>query len=80
MRSVSFFTPDAAPNLIRNGLNPALFIGDFYSAERRTVDARYLAIEKKYGFDGVGLFASQLLTDDLAEHLATGNFEQRPNE
>ena len=47
----------------------ALYVGHFYDATTKTIDARYLELPQKAGFDGVGLFAAQLLTDDLLGRL-----------
>lgn len=58
---------------------PALYIGHFYNAQTGAIDARYLALRDKYNFDGVGLFAAQLLNDDLADNLAHGVFEVGAN-
>ena len=52
---------------------PALFIGHFYKADAKTLNADYLDLEKKLKFDGFGLFAAQSLTDDLIEKLAKRN-------
>jgi hypothetical protein len=49
---------------------PAFFIGHFYEAQTRKLDERYLQIEKKFDFDGIGFFAAQSLTDNLVERLA----------
>jgi uncharacterized lipoprotein YddW (UPF0748 family) len=49
---------------------PAIFIGHFYNEKENKFDRRYLDIERKFNFGGVGLFAAQSLTDDLIERLA----------
>jgi uncharacterized lipoprotein YddW (UPF0748 family) len=51
---------------------PALFIGHFYNPKEKKLIENYLEIERKFKFDGYGLFAAQNLTDDLIEKLATG--------
>ncbi len=48
---------------------PALYVGHFYDANAKTLDMRYLAMPGKLKMDGVGLFAAQLVTDDLAAKL-----------
>lgn len=55
------------PSTVR--VYPALFIGHFYDPATKKVDARYLELPRKLGFDGVGLFAAQAVTDDLAAQL-----------
>jgi uncharacterized lipoprotein YddW (UPF0748 family) len=52
---------------------PALYIGHFYNAETKTLNAAYLDLEKKLGLGGFGLFAAQSLTDDLVEKLSKRN-------
>ena len=49
---------------------PALFIGHFYNSNERKLNQDYLEIERKFRFDGFGLFAAQSLTDDLIEKLS----------
>ena len=62
----------------RTRIYPALYIGHFYDAGKQTLDQRYLALQRKYDFDGIGLFAAQLLTDDLITKLAGGAFAAAP--
>ena len=57
---------------------PALFIGHLYDPKAGRLDERYLRLMRKHDFDGVGLFAAQLLTDDLIARLAGGAFDARP--
>ncbi len=64
------FRRDVSP---KTKIYPAFFIGHFYDAKQRRLDARYLQITEKYKFDGVGFFAAQSLTDDLIEKLAKEN-------
>lgn len=52
---------------------PAIFIGHFYNQKENKFDRRYLDLESKFNFDGIGLFAAQSLTDDLIEKLANEN-------
>lgn len=49
---------------------PALFIGHFYNPKEKKLNGDYLEIERKFKFDGFGLFAAQSLTDDLIEKLS----------
>ena len=49
---------------------PAFFIGHFYNPKEKTLNENYLEIERKFKFDGFGLFAAQNLTDDLIEKLS----------
>jgi uncharacterized lipoprotein YddW (UPF0748 family) len=58
----------------RTRIYPAIFIGDFYDSKTHNIDGRYLALGKQHGFDGIGLFAAQLVTDKLAEDLSAGDF------
>ena len=44
-----------------------LYVTHFY--KNNSLDERFLNVEKKYGYDGLAIFASQLVTDDLAEKL-----------
>lgn len=44
-----------------------LYVTHFY--KNGTLDARFLDLEKKYDYTGLAIFASQLVTDDLAEKL-----------
>jgi uncharacterized lipoprotein YddW (UPF0748 family) len=48
---------------------PALYVGHFYDANAKTLDTRYLELPAKLKMDGVGLFAAQLVTDDLMARL-----------
>jgi uncharacterized lipoprotein YddW (UPF0748 family) len=64
------FRRDVSP---KTKVYPAFFIGHFYDAKQRKLDDRYLRINEKYKFDGVGFFAAQSLTDDLIEKLAKEN-------
>lgn len=64
------FRRDVAP---RTKVYPAIFIGHFYNKKEPKFDKRYLQIEQKFRFDGVGLFAAQSLTDDLIEKLNEKN-------
>ncbi len=64
------FRRDVAP---RTKIYPAIFIGHFYNLKEKKYDLRYLQVQKKYNFDGFGLFAAQSLTDDLIEKLAAKN-------
>lgn len=57
----------------RTKIYPAIFIGHFYNEKERKFDSRYLQIEQKFRFDGVGLFAAQSLTDDLIGKLNEKN-------
>lgn len=50
-------------------VNATFFISHFYNAKTRQTDERFLQLQQKYGYDGFGLFAAQLLTDDLIERL-----------
>lgn len=50
-------------------VNATFFISHFYDAKTRQTDERFLALRQKYGYDGIGLFAAQLLTDDLIQML-----------
>lgn len=52
---------------------PALFIGHFYNPKGKSLNENYLGIERKFKFDGFGLFAAQHLTDDLIEKLSKSN-------
>lgn len=52
---------------------PAVFIGHFYNQKDKKFDARYLDLQKKFEFQGVGLFAAQSLTDELIEKLNQKN-------
>lgn len=61
------FRRDVSP---QTKIYPALFIGHFYDANEKRLDRRYLEIEKKFKFDGVGFFAAQSLTDDLINRLS----------
>jgi hypothetical protein len=58
----------------RTRIYPALFIGDFYDPKTNRLDDRYLLLEKNHRFDGVGLFAAQLVTDELATQLSDSDF------
>jgi hypothetical protein len=49
---------------------PALYVGHFYDAHAKTLDMRYLELPAKLKMDGYGLFAAQLVTDDLAAKLS----------
>ncbi len=49
---------------------PAVFIGHFYSHKDKKFDERYLNLQTKFEFNGVGLFAAQSLTDELIEKLS----------
>jgi uncharacterized lipoprotein YddW (UPF0748 family) len=49
---------------------PALYVSHFYDAQTQKIDRRYLEMPAKLGFDGLGIFAAQLLTDDLVRDLA----------
>ncbi len=79
--STNFERVDAWAREFRAGIDrrtrvyPALYIGHFYDAKTRRIDQRYLSLESRYGFDGVGLFAAQMLTDDLIKQLAAGAFD-----
>lgn len=44
-----------------------LYVTHFYKDGK--LDERFLNLEKKYGYSGLAIFASQLVTDDLAEKL-----------
>ena len=48
-----------------------LYVTHFY--KDGVLDERFLNLEKKYGYDGLAIFASQLVTDDLAEKLGKKN-------
>jgi uncharacterized lipoprotein YddW (UPF0748 family) len=48
-----------------------LYVTHFYKDGK--LDERFLNLEKKYGYTGLAIFASQLLTDDLAERLGKKN-------
>ena len=63
---------------IRAELERIKRVGHFYDAGKQTLDERYLALRRKYDFDGIGLFAAQLLTDDLITKLARGAFAAAP--
>jgi uncharacterized lipoprotein YddW (UPF0748 family) len=52
---------------------PALFIGHFYNRNEKKLNPNYLQIERKFNFNGFGLFAAQSLTEDLIEKLAVRN-------
>jgi uncharacterized lipoprotein YddW (UPF0748 family) len=60
----------------RTRVYPALYIGHFYNPQLGSFDSRYLELKTKYEFEGVGLFAAQLLTDDLVERLAATRLNQ----
>lgn len=64
------FKKDVAPT---TKIYPALFISHFYDAKTKSFNADYLNLEEKYGFDGSGVFAAQLLNDDLIERLSRRN-------
>jgi uncharacterized lipoprotein YddW (UPF0748 family) len=48
-----------------------LYVTHFY--KNNALDERFLSLEKKYGYDGLAIFASQLVSDDLAEKLGGYN-------
>jgi uncharacterized lipoprotein YddW (UPF0748 family) len=61
------FKADVSP---KTRIYPAFFIGHFYKAQSKEFNPAYLDLEKKLGFNGFGVFASQSLTDDLIQTLA----------
>jgi uncharacterized lipoprotein YddW (UPF0748 family) len=48
-----------------------LYVTHFYKDGK--LDERFLNLETKYGYDGLAIFASQLVTDDLADILGKKN-------
>jgi uncharacterized lipoprotein YddW (UPF0748 family) len=48
-----------------------LYVTHFYKDGK--LDERFLNLEKKYNYSGLAIFASQLVTDDLAEKLGNKN-------
>jgi uncharacterized lipoprotein YddW (UPF0748 family) len=58
----------------RTRIYPALFIGDFYEPKSNRLDNRYLSLSERHGFDGIGLFAAQFVTDELATELSDTDF------
>jgi hypothetical protein len=44
-----------------------LYVTHFF--KNGMLDERFLNLEKKYGYSGLAIFASQLVTDDLVEKL-----------
>ncbi|MBK8148468.1 MAG: family 10 glycosylhydrolase [Acidobacteria bacterium] len=71
--SPNFDTVDRWAKEFRREIKPpmkvylTLYVTHFY--KNNALDERFLNVEKKYGYDGLAIFASQLLTDDLAEKL-----------
>lgn len=61
------FKKDVSP---KTKIYPAFFISHFYDAKTKKYNADYLHLETRHAFDGYGIFAAQLLTDDLAEILS----------
>lgn len=75
--STNFNRVDCWAAEFRNGINPnqtrvypAFYVNHFYNAKTARLDSRYLELESRYNFDGIGYFAAQLLTDDLIKTLA----------
>ncbi|NJM54102.1 MAG: hypothetical protein HC846_12400, partial [Blastocatellia bacterium] len=46
-----------------------LYVTHFYKDGK--LDERFLNLEKKYNYSGLAIFASQLVTEDLAEKLGS---------
>ncbi|MBK8813252.1 MAG: family 10 glycosylhydrolase [Acidobacteria bacterium] len=71
--SPNFDTVDRWAKEFRREIKPpmkvylTLYVTHFY--KNNSLDERFLNVEKKYGYDGLAIFASQLVTDDLAEKL-----------
>lgn len=75
--STNFETVEKWAKEFRRDIKPpmkvflTLYVTHFYKDGK--LDERFLNLEKKYGYSGLAIFASQLVTDDLADKLSKKN-------